>query len=232
MLSIRRSLLSLTMVAGVLTPSIARAQQMPQMAQVAQVAPQPWQDSWFWGAYGGGTSIRTNTGRVTAPTAGAEWFITRSAVALHVFAEQAIFAGSSQLSIAGMASPRLVSIADLRRVGFGVAMLSPAAGSFKPYFELGYSLNLVGSAIDSLRSYATAAQRDSVDSAINTARSTGRLFGSVGAMVLMGQWAPYLQATIMPTKGAGTSLINGDGMGYTVSFGLRYNFGRSSDKIF
>lgn len=38
MLSIRRSLLSLTMVAGVLTPSIARAQQMPQMAQVA---PQP-----------------------------------------------------------------------------------------------------------------------------------------------------------------------------------------------
>jgi len=230
MRSIRRSLLSLTVVAAMLPPSTVHAQQAPPVAP--PVAPQKWQDSWFWGVYGGGTSLRTNVERVNSPTAGAEWFITRSAVALHVFAEQSVFTSSSQLSITGMAAPRLVSIADLRRVGFGVAMLSPAAGDFKPYFEIGYSLNLVGTATDSVRSYATTAQRDSVNSAINTAKSSGRLFGSVGAMVLMGNWAPYVQATIMPTKGAGSSLINGDGVGYTASFGLRYNFGRSSDKGF
>ncbi len=224
--SIRRCLLSLSMVAAALTPGRGEAQQSPPLA------PQPWQDSWFWGAYGGGTSLRTNVARVTAPTAGVDWFITRRAVALHLFAEQATFTGSSQLSIAGMASPRLVSIADLRRVGFGVTMLSPGAGSFKPYAELGYSLNLLGSATDSVRSYATTAQRDSVNSAINAAKSSGKLFGSVGAMIMVGQWAPYAQATLMPTKGTGSSLINGDGVGYIVSLGLRYNFGRSSDKIF
>ena len=227
MRSIRRSLLSLTMVAASLAPSalVAQASQTPQ-------APQPWQDSWYWGAYGGGASLRTNVERLSAPTFGAEWFITRSDVALHVFAEQSTFTSASQLTIEGMAASRLVSIADLRRVGFALSIFTPSSGNFKPYFDIGYSLNLIGTATDSVRSYASTAQRDSVNTAINNAKSSGKLFGGVGAMMIVGQWAPFAQVTIMPTKGAGTSLINGDGMGYLLSFGLRYNFGRSSEKIF
>ena len=76
------------------------------------------------------------------------------------------------------------------------------------------------------------AMKGVVNGAINAAKSSGKLFGSVGAMIMVGQWAPYAQATLMPTKGTGSSLINGDGVGYIVSLGLRYNFGRSSDKIF
>ena len=225
MRSIRRSLLSLTTIAAALAPCTAGAQQVPQ-------APQPWQDSWFWGVYGGGISLRTNVGRISAPTVGAEWFITRSDVALHVFAEQAQFTSASQLTIAGMAASRLVSIADMRRVGISGVILSPGPGAFKPYLEVGYSLNLIGTATDSVRSYASTAQRDSVNSAINNAKSSGKLFASLGATAIVGKWAPFGQVTIMPTKGSGTSLVNGDGVAYLFSVGLRYNFGRSSEKIF
>jgi hypothetical protein len=225
MRSIRRSLLSLTVVAAALAPCTARAQQTPQ-------APQPWQDSWYWGVYGGGATLRTNVGRVSAPTVGGEWFITRTDVALRVFAEQSTFTTSSQLTIEGMAAPRLVSIADLRRVGFSLAIFAPSTGNFKPYLDLGYAFNLIGTATDSVRSYASTAQRDSVNSAITKAKSSGKLFGGVGATMIMGKWAPFGQVTIMPTKGSGNSLINGDGMAYLISLGLRYNFGRSSEKIF
>ncbi len=222
MRSFRRCLLAIPVIAALLAPRAVDAQQPTP-------ALQPWQDSWYWGAYGGGTSLRTNVGRVSAPTFGGEWFITRSDVALHVFAEQSVFTGASQLTIPGMAS-RLVSIADMRRVGFGISIFTPAFGTIKPYVDLGYSLNLVGTATDSVRSYASTAQRDSVEDAINKAKSSGRLFASVGAMAVIGKFAPFAQVTIMPMKGAGTTLINGDGMAYALNVGLRYNFGRSTEK--
>ena len=51
-------------------------------------------DSWFWGVKGGSTMFTTGeagTSKVSAPTVGFEWLITRSRVALNVSVEQAFF---------------------------------------------------------------------------------------------------------------------------------------------
>jgi hypothetical protein len=220
MRSFRRLFLTMITLGAVLAP-VATAAQEPR---------QPWQDSWYWGAYAGGASFRTTIARTTAPTVGAEWFITRSDVAVRIFAEQSSFTGATQLTIAGMAAPRLVAMADLKRVGFSVAMFTPSFGNVRPYVDLGYALNVMTSARDSVASYASTAQRDSVLQAINTAKSSGKIFASLGAMITMGKMAPFAQITLMPTKGDGKSLLNGDGFAYLLAAGLRYNFGRSVEK--
>lgn len=213
-----RTLLCLTALFAAVAPATARAQKT-----------EAWQDSWFWGVYGGATSLRTSVANSRSPAVGLDWLITRTNFAVRVFAEQSTFTSASTVTV-GTGSTRLVSIADLRRFGFAATMFTPTIGKFKPYVEAGWALNLIGTASDSSKTYATAAQRDTVDRAINSAKSAGKLFGSVGVMMMTGKFAPFAQYTIMPTKGAGSWLVNGDGVGGFFQVGVRYNFGSSYEQ--
>ena len=63
-------------------------------AQASSNGGRPFEDSWFWGVKGGMTSFSTGTNgsaRVSAPTVGGEWLITRTRVAMYLSVEQTFF---------------------------------------------------------------------------------------------------------------------------------------------
>ncbi len=60
----------------------------PSRAMAQDQKPASWQDSWFWGVYGGYTTFPTAIASTNAPDIGIDWMITRSRYALNVFAEQ------------------------------------------------------------------------------------------------------------------------------------------------
>lgn len=199
-------------------------------ALAAQQRATGWQDSWFWGAYYGYTSFATTIARTNAPTIGADWVITRSRYALNVFAEQAYFNAVSTVPDFPTSAPRRVGITDMRRVGFAAMIFTPELSRLKPYLGLGWSFNFIKAGTPEGSFYASPAARDSVLQRVNDARAMGKFFGSLGVMAMYGKVAPFAQYTIMPTKGSGDWMVNGNGFTNIWSAGVRYNFGTSIDK--
>ena len=213
--------LLLTAAAG-MTPSSASA----QSASTAN-----WQDSWFWGVYGGQMQFPTVIATTTAPTIGIDWVITRTNFALNVFAEQSYFTNAvSTVPDFPTSAPRRVDFTDIRRVGFSAMFLTPQYKMFKPYVGAGYSFNFVKAASPEGNFYSSPAAKDSVAARIDKARVQGKLFGNIGVMALFGRYAPFVEYTVMPTQGRKTGLINGDGFTNVWKLGLRYNFGSSIEK--
>lgn len=233
MRSIRLVVLPLVAAAAVgLTPSAGAAQSQAP-ATAAGFA-----DSWYWGVYGGNTNFSTAYGSqnitTNAPAIGLDWMITRTRVALHVFADQSFFNTASSINSPTGAAPLPVNITDMRRLGFDLMIFTPQYKAMKPYVGLGYSFNFINSA--SLRTCATCttfpsqAAADSNNKAITNARSMGKAFGNVGVMYIYKRWAPYGQLTVMPTQGTSDWFINGTGFTTQFALGVRYNFGTSIDK--
>lgn len=201
----------------------------------AQQSDAPFENSWYWGAGFGRISFPTYFHRVTAPMIGADWMITRTRWALDVYGSQAYFSDSS--TVADPNSPsklRKASMTGLRRVGFtGMVFLPtmPKYTWFRPYAGIGFSFNFVNHAapIDSV--FSSAAARDSVQQRVNDARTLTKATFSAGFLVTWRRFAPYVQYTMMPTKGSGDWLINGDGSTTFWEAGLRYNFGSAIDKM-
>lgn len=196
----------------------------------AQQAASGWQDSWYWGGYYGYTSFATTIARTNAPTIGVDWVITRSRYALNVFAEQSYFSAVSTVPDFPTSAPRRVDITDMRRVGFSAMIFTPEWKQLKPYLGLGWSFNFIKDGTPQGSYFATPAARDTVLDRINSARSMGKFFGNVGFMWMNGKYAPFAQYTIMPTKGTGDWMVNGNGFTNIWSAGMRYNFGSAIDK--
>jgi outer membrane protein W len=212
--------LLLTAAAG-MTPSSASA----QTASTAS-----WQDSWFWGVYGGQMQFPTVIATTTAPTIGLDWVITRTNFALNVFADQSYFTNApTTITDSGTTTLRRVQMTDMRRVGFSAMIFTPQYKMFKPYVGAGYSFNFIKDATPEGASTGTVVT-PSVARQINTARSAGKLFGNIGVMALFGRYAPFAEYTVMPTQGKGGWLVNGDGFTTVWKVGLRYNFGGSIQK--
>ena len=196
----------------------------------AQTGTYPFQDAWYWGVYGGQLSFPTSVARTIAPTIGADWMITRTNMALHVFAEQSYFDATSTITDFPTGAPRTVNISDMRRVGLNAMFFTPPVKLLRPYFGVGYAVNFIrdGSPVGTY--YATAAAKDSIDKRINRARSAGRAFGQFGMLLTVGRFAPFVEYTVMPTQGNSDFLVNGDGFSSAWALGLRYNMGTSIEK--
>lgn len=203
-----------------LIPSIARAQN-----PVAS-----WQDSWYWGAYGGQTQFPTKIATTTAPTIGIDWVITRTRFALNVFAEQSYFNAVSTIPDYPSSAPRRVDLTDMRRVGFTAMVFTPSWRMIKPYVGGGFAFNFIKEANPQGSFYTTPGARDTVLKRVNSARTAGKLFGDVGVMAMLGRFAPFVQYTIMPTQGTSSWFINGDGFTTIWKAGVRVNFGTSVEK--
>jgi hypothetical protein len=230
MRSSRLVVLSLAAMAAVgLTPS----------AGAAQSATQGFADSWYWGAFGGFTTLSTAFGSqnltTRAPTIGADWMLTRSKFALNIFADQSYFSTVSSISSPTGGGPLAVNVNDMRQLGFSMMIFLPEYRMFKPYVGLGYAFNFINSA--SLRTCSgctpppqTQAAADSNQQAIVDARAMGKVFGNVGVMYIYKRFAPFAQISVMPTQGVSDWYINGTGFTTQWAVGLRYNFGSSIEK--
>jgi hypothetical protein len=195
----------------------------------AQQAGAPIENSWYWGGGGGRISFPTSSYRVDAPMATVDWLITRQRFALQLYASQAFFTASSILTDPNPSGLLQVEMTDLRRVGFQGIMFLPNWSWFQPYGGVGYSLNYVKQATPS--GSFSAADRDAAVQRVNDAKSVTKATFSGGFMITYHKFAPYAQYTLMPTKGTGDWLINGEGSTRFWEVGLRYNFGSSIDKM-
>jgi len=187
-------------------------------------------NSWYWGVYGGQTSFATTIARTNAPMIGAEWMITRTRFALNIFAEQSYFNAVSTITDFPTSAPRRVDIQDMRRVGGSGMIFLPQYKYFHPWFGAGYAFNFIREATPQGSSFASPAARDTINTRIETARTTGKPFGEIGVMASYKQWAPFLQYTVMPTQGSKSWLVNGDGFTNIWKLGVRYSFGPAMDE--
>jgi hypothetical protein len=217
-----RSARLLSLVVLLLVPSIASAQEK-----------NPFTDSWFWGAKGGMAFLRTSVARTEAPIVGIEWLITRSKFGLYIGLDQAYFDALSTVEDAPTRGViRTVEIRDMRRFTTAVYFFPKVWWeSVRPYGGLGYAYNFVVGANSEGAQFANAEARDTVLARIEAAKSRSSILGTVGVQVDWRRFAPFVQGTVMPTRGEGRFLINGVGMSYYVEAGLRYNFGSAIERL-
>ncbi|MBM4194003.1 MAG: hypothetical protein FJ202_06430 [Gemmatimonadetes bacterium] len=188
------------------------------------------QNSWYFGVYGGETSFPTTIARTTAPTLGVDWMITRRRFALNVFAEQSYFNAVSTVPDFPTSAPRRVDMRDMRRVGASAMLFLPSYKYMHPWAGVGYAMNFVPNATAQGSSFASPAARDSIVARVDDARAQAKSFLDLGMMYVRRNWAPFLQYSIMPTKGSSSWLVNGEGMTNVWKAGLRYNFGSAIDE--
>ncbi|HEY3287073.1 MAG TPA: hypothetical protein VGJ96_08135 [Gemmatimonadaceae bacterium] len=200
-------------------------------AAAAQQSSAPIENSWFWGAGGGRVSFPTYFHRVDAPAITADWLITRQRWALQIYGSQAYFTDSSTVTDPNSSGLRKVEITDLRRIGFQGIVFLPNWTWFRPYAGVGYSFNFVKQATPIGSFFNSAAARDSAQTRVNDAKAMSKATFSGGFMVTWHRFAPYAQYTVMPTKGTGDWLLNGDGATSIWEVGLRYNFGPSVERV-
>jgi len=198
----------------------------------------PFIDSWFWGAKAGMVTLVTGPStspvRTTAPTIGVDWLITRSWYALNVSLDQAYFdAVSSVTDAGGTGVERLVDIRDMRRAAVAMNIFPKVfKENVRPYVGVGYALNFVVRAESQGNNFASPEARDTVEQRIQSAKSRGSPMVIFGVQADVKKWAPFAQATVMPTQGALHGfLINGNGFTYYLEAGMRYNFGSAIEKL-
>lgn len=215
-------LLGVLLGSGLLAaPSVATAQET-----------HPFTNSWFWGAKAGVLAMNTEIEHQNAPVIGAEWLITRSKYGLYLGLDQAYFDAVSTVEDAPTTGvTRRVDIRDLRRFTMAMYLYPKVYETIRPYVGFGYAFNFVVRAESQGTVFSTPAARDTVLARIESAKTRSSLVGTVGVQFNMIRLAPFIQATVMPTKGSSGFLLNGETFAYYVEAGLRYNFG-SSIEIF
>lgn len=208
MRTIRAFALGLTCVA--LLPAVGLAQNGRQF-----------NDSWFWGAKGGVAMFKSAVENVTAPTAGVEWLITRSQVALNLSVEQAFF--DTQAGVFDPSSPgsfRPVDVSDFRRYQIGLLAFPKAYGSWRPYAGLGLGVVVIRDA-NPEGTYTSTANQDSVLTSVNDQSSRVSLAMTAGLQAQFSAFSLFGQVTAMPTRAR--FLINGSQYTNMFEIGIRYN---------
>ncbi len=185
------------------------------------------QDSWFWGIHGGGTTIGTPArSTATVPTVGGEWFITRTSGGLYAAYDQANFTGISQVADAGSTTgTRAVRIRNLRTVSIAALAFPFQANGFRPYAGLGLALSTIGGA-----TAERSAAGDTVSADSQKRADDGR---SRSGLLVLGGVQYQIQRTAIFGQFSSTTrntqfLIDKPVMSFTA--GVRYNFGSSIER--
>jgi outer membrane protein W len=208
----------LALAAAAILPALAGAQSTSQ-------PPRVFADSWFWGAKGGSTMFTTGaqgTSKVSAPTIGAEWLITRTHTALYVSVEQAFFSNTAGVFDASApGSVRSVDISDLRRYNAGVFFFPKQYGSVRPYAGLGLAINVIQNA-DPQGTYSSEDSQQLVFEAVDEQSSRVAAVFTLGAQAQVQQrLSVFAQAATMPTRR--NFLINGASNTFVIEAGVRFN---------
>ncbi len=189
-------------------------------------------DSWFWGVHGG--AMLFNAGldqdvKVTAPTVGGEWMITRSRMALRLSVEQAFFNEKSGVFDATVANAvRPVDVKDWRRYSAEVYFMPSGDGSFVPYLGLGVALNVLQNASPE-GSFVSEESLTEVYTMVDDYSSRASLLVSAGGQLNLGRAALFVQASAMPTRQQ--FLLSRSQYTIGLEAGIRYNVGSAIEKF-
>lgn len=202
------------------------------LAQATQRAADSFVDSWYWGVKGGAAMFTTGLygdTKVTAPSVGGEWLITRTHVALNLSVEQSFFDEQAAVydpTVAG--SARAVDVSDWRRYQASMYFVPVSHGNLRPYAGLGLALNVIQNATPT-GNFSSVASQDSVFAQVSRFSSRASAVFTGGAMYSLGRAAIFAQAEAMPTRNS--FLINGGAYTFLFSGGVRYNVGSAIEKL-
>ncbi len=206
-------------------PAMATAQQQQQQ----QNDRTGFNDSWFWGIRGGMTSFDAGAGRVSAPSVGGEWLITRSKGALYVAIDHSFFdevAGIYDPSSAGSVRP--VSISDMRRYSMGLLAFPINWGNLRPYAGLGLSVNVIQNAVPN-GTYPDSASQNTVIRGVNEMSSKVSTIATGGFMYQVGRAALFAQASALPTRN--NFLFSGASHTFQFEGGIRFNLVNAIEQL-
>lgn len=201
-------------------------------AQAASGSTSNFNDSWFWGVNGGVMMFTSGIGsdvRVTAPTVGGEWLITRTRVALRVSIVQAFFdeqGGMTDVTVPGGVRP--VSVSDWRRYAAEVLFIPATYGDLRPYGGLGLSLNVLRDAFPT-GGFADSAAAVNSFLLVDESATRAAVNFLAGAQLNVGRAGLFAQGSAMPTRNR--FLFNRSHYTFQLEAGLRYNFGSAIEKF-
>jgi len=201
-------------------------------AQVTSKAPRGFDDSWYWGIKGGATMFTTGLSgdsKVSAPTVGAEWVITRTRVAAYLSMQQAFFDNTAAVFDASASgSVRPVSIGDLRSYNAGMFFYPVRFGELRPYAGLGLSINVIQNA-EPLGTYSSEDAQNAVFASVDDQSSRVSAQFTLGAQYEVQRFALFAQAATLPTRR--NFLINGAANTFVLEAGLRFNLVGAIEKL-
>lgn len=197
---------------------------IPSLVTLHAQAPRPFEDSWFWGLKGGVTSFSTGAdgaGRVSAPTIGGEWLITRTRVAMYVSIDQSFFDKTANVfDPSATGSLRPVSISDMRRYNVGLFAFPLRFGTLRPYAGLGLAIHVIQNA-QPTGTFDTPERQDSVFQRVSDQSSRASVVLTGGVQGQFGRTSLFLQGSSMPTRN--NFLISGSANTFTLEGGVRLN---------
>ena len=213
---------------GRLTRGLALVTLLP--AAAAAQEPQPFNDSWFWGVKGGGMTVKTPYESKFAPTAGLEWFITRTRAGLYVSVEQGFFDGARGLVVdSTMASGyRQVGLEDFRRASVSLLGFPKQLGPVRPYVGAGLALNMVQRVVPN-GTYASEPAKQLVMERIEDRRTRTSMVLMGGLQGTYRNVGLFRQATVMPT--GSQFFLSGSDATYMFEAGLRFNVGSAIERF-
>lgn len=193
-------------------------------AQSAKPAPRDFDNSWYWGLKGGSTMFTAgengNT-KISAPTVGAEWLITRSNFALNLSFDQSFFDNKSGVfdpTVSGSVRP--VSIKNMRRYQVSAFFIPKVFGTVRPYAGIGYAINVIQNA-NPEGTYLSPASQTSILNSVNEQSSRASAALTLGAQMQVQRAAIFAQGMAMPTRN--NFLLNGAANTFVLEAGIRYN---------
>jgi hypothetical protein len=204
---------------------------VPTLAS-AQATGSTFENAWFMGVKGGATMFTTgldgNT-KVTAPTVGAEWLITRTRFGLYLSAEQSFF--DEQAPVLDFSAPgggRPVDISDMRRYTIGLLGFPVKWDGLRPYVGIGYSVSVIQNATPQ-GTFTSPSSMDTVFTRVNDQSSKAAFVFTVGGSADYGKWSIFGQASSLPTRS--NFLINGAANTFVVEAGLRYRIAGAIERF-
>jgi hypothetical protein len=189
-------------------------------------------DSWFWGLNGGAMFLTTGfdqSTKVTAPSIGGEWLITRTRIGLRIAIDQAFFDDEMAAVFDPGVGARPVVVSDWRRYSAEIYFFPFSnSGSIRPYAGLGLALNVLQESAP-LGSFSSEAQMDTVFTLVNEFSSRASTVFTAGLQASLGRSALFIQGSGMPTRN--NFLFNRAGYTFMVQGGVRYNIGSAIEKF-
>lgn len=219
-------------VGMVLIPGLALAQASGSAGSAGSAPANNFNDSWFWGINGGAMFLTAGfdqSAKVTAPSVGAEWLITRTHIGLRIAIDQSFF--DEQTGISDPSSPggvRQVAVKDWRRYAGEMYFFTSTTSSFRPYAGLGLALNVLQNSAPT-GTYNSQGSMDSTFTAVNDFSSKVSAVFTAGGQYSLGRSALFVQGSAMPTRN--NFLMNRSSYTFMVQGGLRYNFGSAIEKM-
>ncbi len=212
---------------GRLTCGLALVTLLPAAAAAQE---QPFTDSWFWGVKGGGMTVKTPYESKIAPTAGLEWFITRTRGGLYVSVEQGFFDGARGLardtSLAG--GYRQVGLENFRRASASLLGFPNELGPVRPYVGAGFAVNMVQRVVPS-GAYTSEAAKQFVMAQIEDRRTRTSMVLMGGLQATVARIGVFGQATVMPT--GSQFFLSGSDATYMFEAGVRFNAGSAIERF-